>query len=344
MVTTNAASHITLTVGQLVSATQPQSGGASGMRIEIPRFQRSLVWSDEQRKTLIESIHKGYPIGSLLLYKRPNPKGDEEVYQVVDGLQRTSTLVAYANTPLSYAPIDVFPSEVIKQVSATLGTDVSHVQRAITDWMKATEKLTSAAGFASNKLAKRLLEALEREEDQDLLAQLESILDDGLDLLRNEVDITGVPVAVVTYTGDEADLPDIFERINQRGTKLNKYEVFAATWIYSPTNVASDGIREAINSKYNSLLSQGYSINGLEKDRSIQDFNLFEYLFGFGKVLVGSHPSLFSEPAQPDPTSTEPAAFSLSCVVLGEQLSEMKRLHQLMPKDSDSLINPSKME
>ncbi|NPA33628.1 MAG: DUF262 domain-containing protein, partial [Chlorobi bacterium] len=38
-------------------------------KIVIPKFQRSLTWKDEQRKLLIDSIKKGMPIGSLLLYK-----------------------------------------------------------------------------------------------------------------------------------------------------------------------------------------------------------------------------------------------------------------------------------
>ncbi len=238
MVSTNASSHITLTVGQLVNATQEHPLGSSSIRIEIPRFQRSLVWSDDQRSNLIESIHRGYPIGSLLLYKRANPKGDEELFQVVDGLQRTSTLVAYAKRPLAFAPMTLFPTGVIESVSGALQTDESHVQRVVADWMKTTGELTSVAGFTSKRLAKRLLSELEKNDDSELQDQVEELLDHGLDALRSEVDITGVPVAVVTYTGDESDLPDIFERINQRGTKLNKYEVFAATWLNSETNVS----------------------------------------------------------------------------------------------------------
>lgn len=344
MVSTSASSYITFTVGQLVNATQEAPPGASNMRIEIPRFQRSLVWSDEQRTNLIESIHRGYPIGSLLLYKRANPKGEGELFQVVDGLQRTSTLVAYAKKPLAFAPITLFPSKVVTSVANLLGTDESHVQRVVSDWMKETEELSSVAGFTSKKLAKRLLTEFEKDSHADIRDQVEDLLDPGLDALRGEVDIKGIPVAVVTYNGDEADLPDIFERINQRGTKLNKYEVFAATWLNSETNVSSPEIRAAINNKYASLLNEGYSINGLERDKSIQDFNLFEYLFGFGKVLVGSYPLLFSEPGNLDPTTTEPAAFSLSCVVRGQQLSEMKRLNKFMPKDADDLIDPTIME
>ena len=37
-------------------------------KIDIPEFQREFVWSPEQVKLLAESLHRGYPIGSLLLW------------------------------------------------------------------------------------------------------------------------------------------------------------------------------------------------------------------------------------------------------------------------------------
>ncbi len=91
------------TIGKLVQAVKDKSGTGT-TRIEIPRFQRHLVWNERQRVDLIDSIHKGYPIGSIMLFKRFNPGSSHEVYQVVDGLQRTSTLVHYAERPLTYVP------------------------------------------------------------------------------------------------------------------------------------------------------------------------------------------------------------------------------------------------
>lgn len=43
-------------------------------KFEIPQFQRSFVWKDNQVKLLIDSIAKGYPIGSFLLMNK-----DEEL-------------------------------------------------------------------------------------------------------------------------------------------------------------------------------------------------------------------------------------------------------------------------
>ncbi|QCX28484.1 hypothetical protein [Nocardioides jishulii] len=149
---------------------------------------------------------------------------------------------------------------------------------------------------------------------------------------------------MITYAGDESNLPDIFERINQRGTKLNKYEVFAATWIDSDTQVNSEKVRVEINNKYSALIEKGFSIDGLQEDGMIASFNLFEYLFGFGKVIVGEGRYLFSGSTKADPTETEPAAFSLACLSRGRQLSAMRSLPEFMPRSADGLIDPAAME
>jgi uncharacterized protein with ParB-like and HNH nuclease domain len=36
--------------------------------IKIPVFQREFVWDDEQIMSLLDSIYRGYPVGSLLLW------------------------------------------------------------------------------------------------------------------------------------------------------------------------------------------------------------------------------------------------------------------------------------
>ena len=40
-------------------------------KIEVPMFQRNLVWSFDQKKLFIDSLEQGFPIGTLLLYNAP---------------------------------------------------------------------------------------------------------------------------------------------------------------------------------------------------------------------------------------------------------------------------------
>jgi hypothetical protein len=55
-----------------------------------PEFQRFLRWSDDQKTKLIESILLGIPLPSVFLYQR-----DDGILDVVDGLQRLSTILQF---------------------------------------------------------------------------------------------------------------------------------------------------------------------------------------------------------------------------------------------------------
>jgi len=74
----------------------------------VPEFQRPFVWDDDRRINLLDSIWKGMPIGSLLVWRTTrrdlktyravggvplSPRGSEEkVSYLIDGHQRISTL------------------------------------------------------------------------------------------------------------------------------------------------------------------------------------------------------------------------------------------------------------
>src|SRR5260370_15900068 len=75
--------------------------------IKIPQFQRDFVWSKARSAKLLDSIVKGYPIGTFILWKTierlrsirnlggvhlpETPKGDAVKY-VLDGQQRLTSL------------------------------------------------------------------------------------------------------------------------------------------------------------------------------------------------------------------------------------------------------------
>ena len=76
-------------------------------RIKIPQFQREFVWSKESSAKLIDSILKGYPIGTFILWKTqerlrsvrniggldiPETPAGDSVYYVLDGQQRITSL------------------------------------------------------------------------------------------------------------------------------------------------------------------------------------------------------------------------------------------------------------
>lgn len=83
--------------------------------IQIPPFQRQFVWHNDDVKSLLDSIKKNYPIGSVLLWRpleKPDWNGDlreigsftlpqttnNQIY-VLDGYQRLSTLFGTLTNP-----------------------------------------------------------------------------------------------------------------------------------------------------------------------------------------------------------------------------------------------------
>ena len=84
-------------------------------QIKLPMFQREFVWEKEQSAKLIDSILKGFPIGTFIFWKTreelrsykevgnhvlpDTPKGDYVQY-ILDGQQRITSL--YAIRTVSY--------------------------------------------------------------------------------------------------------------------------------------------------------------------------------------------------------------------------------------------------
>ena len=78
-------------------------------QIKLPMFQRDFVWSKEQTAKLIDSILKGFPIGTFIFWKTreelrsykeignhklpDTPEGDYALY-ILDGQQRITSLYA----------------------------------------------------------------------------------------------------------------------------------------------------------------------------------------------------------------------------------------------------------
>jgi len=66
--------------------------------LDIPEFQREFVWTKEQVKDLLDSLIKGYPIGSLLIWDLSEYKSGRYVSEkrekewIVDGQQRIASL------------------------------------------------------------------------------------------------------------------------------------------------------------------------------------------------------------------------------------------------------------
>lgn len=73
-----------------------------------PKFQRkSLVWSEDKRAYLIDTIFRNYPIPPIFLREHIDKNTGETKYDVIDGKQRIESIVSFLNDELAL-PIDIY--------------------------------------------------------------------------------------------------------------------------------------------------------------------------------------------------------------------------------------------
>ena len=69
-------------------------------RIVVPMFQRGKRWSCTQEQVFIDSLIKGYPVGTMLFYE--TFEDNKRTYILVDGLQRGNSIKKWNNVHSEY--------------------------------------------------------------------------------------------------------------------------------------------------------------------------------------------------------------------------------------------------
>jgi|SRR5579859_5845030 len=136
-------------------------------RIEMPDFQREEVWSDEQKRLLIDTILKGWHLPKLYFRKI-----DEQTYECVDGQQRLSAVWEFYDNKLflSEETTKVFGGPTYTKLMPTYSDafddfelDIEELEQASDDELKdlfirlqlgtpltTAEKLNAVSGEARN--------------------------------------------------------------------------------------------------------------------------------------------------------------------------------------------------
>lgn len=335
-------------VSKLMDAVAKNPSGNS--RITIPPFQRRLVWNQQTRKALIDSIRNGYPFGSILLYedvKRGQEAGDgRHHFSLIDGLQRTQALKDYVERQNGYFTRADLDDDFVDTIAKHLGKETDEhrdrIRSAIVEWVKGRRNFDAASGWSDSNLTKSLIEKVLRYPADSLLLpkmffefssndDFNRALGDFLDKTRSQVNfILDAKIPVLRFAGDASKLPEIFELINTHGTQLSKYEVFAARWVDERNLISNHRIIEAIWKKYDALADEGFALDVVEDapdpaKRLTQEYSLFDFLFGFGQLLADDYPRLFTAPKDDRPSS---AGFNLVTACVNLKIQDMDKLAQ----------------
>lgn len=146
-------------------------------------------------------------------------------------------------------------------------------------------------------------------------------------------EFSNTEIPAIIYYGDPGNLPTIFDRINSQGTQLSKYQILAATWTYQKYKIFNEdlkGIVDYVNKFYTSLLDENfeiddYNVNGLYMEK---DLNLYQLLFGFGKLLANKYPYLFGL-AKKD-KDVQSCGFNLVNACVGNRNSKIEDLSKIL--------------
>lgn len=310
-------------------------------KIEIPKFQRGLVWGDPKKKEFIKSLKAGLPIGVLLLSKTQSGK-----YLVIDGLQRFTTMLEYSRDYFSYIdPSEITDSDIISVIIASSTAKDIYDLRPEQDKLMVREKIRKiiveniSTGQNKNlqqisKLsAQQLCKEMHELSDKDLLDVLDAVYV-IVDKFSTAAKIDDIEIPLIIFNGKEDELATVFQKLNQEGVKLSKYDVFAATWFGHTVNVKGDTefIKQIIKKYDVSQEKSGLEISNYDPDVMIKtgELTAFEYAFALGKELIDKCPILFN--SKKDDSKVESIGFLLLAELLGLSYQSMNKLASEMDR------------
>ena len=195
--------------------------------IKIPTFQRRpSVWSNDQVMDLLDSILKGYPIGSLLFwltntqlkserniggFQLPDTPEKYPRNYVLDGQQRLTSLYAV----LTKTP-ETLDSRFQVLYDLRAKTFIPFVSESRPHYLRLNVL------FNTHQFMAKQTEVAQVEDSAVLMGELERIWETFREYVLPVVTIPEAPIEKVGV---------IFERINSRGTRLTIFDLMvAATW------------------------------------------------------------------------------------------------------------------
>ncbi|MFM7203661.1 MAG: DUF262 domain-containing protein [Myxococcota bacterium] len=190
-------------------------------KIRIPEFQRPLRWRSEDILALFDSLWRGYPIGSLLMWKRPADAGTvhlgtqrlevpavHDAWWVVDGQQRLTSLAAC---------LLEFPGPLERRWHLSFNPEKSKFEPGLPSEEHRGIWVPSSALGDLKRLNRWLRDT--RLESDELQERVEDAQQRLLDY--------AIPIYVVETDNVKA-LGGVFARLNATGARMRADEVFQA--------------------------------------------------------------------------------------------------------------------
>lgn len=207
---------------------QVQSG-----QLRIPAFQRGFVWDADRVAYLMDSIHKGYPFGALILWRTkeqlhserdlgpftlPDREAEFPVDYVLDGQQRLTSIFGVFQSEIeANEGHDTSWTRVYYDFDAEKDLQESQFYALLDDQVEDGRHFPIGTFFDVTAY-RAATESLPQE-------RLEEI--DRVQAVFKEA---AIPVQMIE-TDDRAKVAIVFERVNRMGVELDIFQLLAAwTW------------------------------------------------------------------------------------------------------------------
>lgn len=200
----------------------------SAGRIALPDIQRPFVWSSAKARDLFDSMYRGFPIGTIMLWETGvesgtrqigNAEGTTPKYLIVDGQQRLTSLYAvltgqqvltktfqHKRIRIAFRPSD----ETFEVTDAAIERDPEFVADITALWAEGRKKTL-----------RRFFKRLDETRNGGLSQAEEDMLEDRLDRVHDLKEFR-FQVIELASAADEEQVAEIFVRINSEGVKLNQ--------------------------------------------------------------------------------------------------------------------------
>jgi len=309
-------------------------------KIKLPKYQRRLVWSKNEKREFIETLHNGFPFGSILLYKYGADENDNsDRFTLIDGLQRYSTMMDFESNPSLYYPIK---GEFLQKVLSILFDEREKIPQATMSEYEA--KISAVLREVVISLDDSDTFYLRDQINSEFSNMVTAAKGDELTRLQGELisdvksylNIDNVDIPYIEFLGDETQLAEVFSNLNRGGKKLTKYQVFAAQW-YGYTVKLSEGpasqeLLDNVIHRYDSLISDreleivDYDPLQMQEDREI---NLSEFCGALGSLIVSKNPALFFGKSSETGELKNVVGFTSAAIALKV---DNRKLHELVNK------------
>jgi hypothetical protein len=200
--------------------------------VRIPAFQRGFVWEPESVAFLMDSIYKGYPFGTIQLWRTREAlrterklgpfelferEADYPIDYVLDGQQRLTSIFGVFQTDITLPPNEENPFNIYFDFQANLDAQESQF------YALNPNEIDPLRHFPLNCLFDTVAY---RAKTQDLSATAIQRID-NLQAIFKEAKI---PYQTLE-TEDRTKVAIVFERINRKGVPLDTFQLLSAwTW------------------------------------------------------------------------------------------------------------------